>query len=219
MEGWDIYISTCPRPSFYLAWACTSTSPLRDLGSLPLRLVVTPPFLFPSSVPFLPRRSSLRAPSLRSFPSFPPSLPSSFLSFLRFTPTRDKGPRTMGGLLLGGKHAGLPAHRPCVATQLYSAPSSCTLRFISCKPFIPPVLYRLPFGQREGVSRVWFTLVYVVLSSGHRWMGDILVFTEGVLRELGEGGRQFGLAGKCHESSNIYFSRYVYRPRVRLRRD
>lgn len=50
-------------------------------------------------------------------------------------------------------------------------------------------------------------------------MGDILVFTKGVLRELGEGGRQFGLAGKCHESSNIYFSRYVYRPRVRLRRD
>lgn len=102
MEGWDIYISTCPRPSFYLAWACTSTSPLRDLGSLPLRLVVILPFLFPSSVPFLPRRSSLHAPSLWSSPSFPPSLPPSFLSFLRFTPTRDKGPRTMGGLLLGG---------------------------------------------------------------------------------------------------------------------
>lgn len=52
-----------------------------------------------------------------------------------------------------------------------------------------PVLYRLSFGQREGVSRVWFTLVYFgfVLSSGHRWMGDILVFTEGVLRELGRG--------------------------------
>lgn len=50
-----------------------------------------------------------------------------------------------------------------------------------------PVLYRLSFGQREGVSRVWFTLVYVVLSSGHRWMGDILVFMEGVLRELGRG--------------------------------
>lgn len=49
----------------------------------------------------------------------------------------------------------------------------------------------------------------------------ILVFTEGVLRELKgeEKRRQFGLAGKCHESSNIYFSRYVYRPRVRLRRD
>lgn len=50
----------------------------------------------------------------------------------------------------------------------------------------------------------------------------ILVFTEGVLRELkGEEKRrrQFGLAEKCHESSNIYFSRYVYRPRVRLRRD
>lgn len=81
MEGWDIYISTCPRPSFYLAWACTSTSPLRDLGSLPLRLVVTPPFLFPSSVPFLPRRSSLRAPSLRFSPSFSSSLPPSFPSF------------------------------------------------------------------------------------------------------------------------------------------
>lgn len=50
-----------------------------------------------------------------------------------------------------------------------------------------PVLYRLSFGQREGVSHVWFTLVYVVLSSGHQWMGDILVFTEGVLRELGRG--------------------------------
>lgn len=54
-----------------------------------------------------------------------------------------------------------------------------------------PVLYRLSFGQREGVSRVWFTLVYVVLSSGHRWMGNILVFTEGVLRELGRGGGIF----------------------------
>lgn len=215
MEGWDIYISTCPRPSFYLAWACTSTSPLRDLGSLPLRLVVTPSFLFPSSVPFLPRRSSLRAPSLRSSPSFPSSLPPSFPSFA-LRPRAIRGLEQWVGYYWGETRRTTSSPSLC---RHATVQCSCTLRFISCKPFIPPVLYRLPFGQREGVSRVWFTLVYVVLSSGHRWMGDILVFTKGVLRELGEGGRQFGLAGKCHESSNIYFSRYVYRPRVRLRRD
>lgn len=186
MEGWDIYISTCPRPSFYLAWACTSTSPLRDLGSLPLRLVVILPFLFPSSVPFLPRRSSLHAPSLWSSPSFPPSLPPSFLSFLRFTPTRDKGPRTMGGLLLGGNTQDYQLTVPV-------SPRNCT------------VLLHSPFYFMQTVHTAGFIssslrsergclscLVYFGLRRAFEWTpvdGWYSCFYEGSFKRVG-GGRE-----------------------------
>lgn len=184
-HGRVIYRSTCPRPSFYLAWACTSTSPLRDLVS-PLRLVhpICFSFALPSSVPFPPRRASpLRASTpLTAILSFLPS----FLPSLALRPRAIRGLEQCRLLPEGGERGNRNAEpaslsrRNCTPLRGSAPASFYLMQTVS-------VLYRRSFGQR-GVSRVWFTLIASCGHWGRGGRGDILVFTMGIFKEEGRGG-------------------------------